>query len=193
MVQPKAGVNLPHLCSTARTRILRTFHKPPQPSSKSAEPKTWSYPGQKCLSHQWTWFNGRLLHFLSCVKHHILPIAHPSGTVHPFGFPWMVPIPTCRRAERSHFLTELKDTPCPHPHGQAEYTARVSENGKEPCDSAFNVCCFSMPSSVFVSWGCAQSPAKKRFWVTLRKSSSTVSRELVLWDNTKKQKALWSS
>jgi len=29
LVQPEAGVNLPHLCSTAHIRTLRTFHDPP--------------------------------------------------------------------------------------------------------------------------------------------------------------------
>lgn len=91
-----------------------------------------------------------------------------SGTVHPFWFSWRGPIAAWRRAGRGCFLGELEDTlpvltPWLLPHReQALCTTRLFENGRDVCDRAFNVCCFSQPSPEFVSRGCTQCLAKKR-------------------------------
>lgn len=74
-----------------------------------------------------------------------------------------------KKDERNNFLSVFKDLPLPSPpwplpcREQAVHATRVSENGKGACDSTFNVCCFSMPSSVFVSWGCTQAKPRKDF------------------------------
>lgn len=74
-----------------------------------------------------------------------------------------------KKEERNYFLSVLKDLPLPSPpwllpcREQAVHATRVSENVKGACDSTFNVCCFSVPSSVFVSWGCTQAKPRKDF------------------------------
>lgn len=163
---------------------------PPQPSSKSAA--LWSYPGQKCLSHQSKRFNAcsaklcKALYFTASTS---------SGTVHPSGFSWRDPIPTWRRAGGNCFLRECKDTlPALTPMTSSSSSVYSQAFWEEKHVTVLLMSALSPSPPVGLFPGVVHSlQQRKDFWTTLWKSSSTLSKEILQWHNTKKQKALWAS